>query len=350
MGKTTKPGVAAHRDLLQREPMKAAYLEQTGAPEVIRYGDLPEPMVKSHQLRVRVRAVAVNPIDTYVRSGLVPMELPKPFIVGCDFAGVVEAVGVDVKTVRVGDRVWGSNQGLLGRQGTFAEQIAVDEAWAYPTPPGVADELAAAGALVGITAHLGLVREANLQRAETVFVNGGSGGVGSTVIQIARALGARVFCSAGSDEKVRACRELGAEAAFNYRTQDVAAELKKVAPAGVNVWWETTREPDFDRAVAALAARGRFILMAGREARPPFPVGPFYVKGCALRGFVMFMATPEEQRTASRDLNRWLAGGQYRPRIDRVLPLSAAAEAHRLQEESTVRKSGALAGKIVLKP
>ena len=203
---------------------------------------------------------------------------------------------------------------------------------------------------MGITAHLGLVREARLQRGETLFVNGGSGGVGSTVIQLARALGARVFCCAGSDEKVRLCRELGAEAVFNYRTQDIAAELKKVAPAGVNVWWETTREPDFDRIVAGLAARGRTVLMAGREARPPFPVGPFYVKGCSLHGFVMFMATPDEQRTAARDLNRWLGGGQFKPRIDRVLPLAQAAEAHRIQEDSTIRKTGGLAGKIVLKP
>jgi NADPH2:quinone reductase len=157
-----------------------------------------------------------------------------------------------------------------------------------------------------------------------------------------------VFCCTGSDDKVRACHELGAEAAFNYRTQDVAAELKKVAPAGVNVWWESTREPDFDRAVAALAARGRMILMAGREARPSFPVGPFYVKGCSLHGFVMFMASPDEQRAAARDLNRWLAGGQFKPRIDRQLPLARAAEAHRLQEENTIGKSGSLTGKIVL--
>lgn len=330
--------------------MKAAYLDRTGPPEVIQFGELPPPSIKGHQLRVRVRAVAVNPIDTYIRSGLVPMDLPHPFIVGCDFAGVVEAVGVEVKHFRVGDRVWGSNQGLLGRQGTFAEQIAVDEVWAYPIPAGVTDDQAAAGALVGITAHLGLVREARLKSGETVFVNGGSGGVGSTVIQLARALGARVFCSAGGAAKVQACLELGAEAAFDYRSQEVAAELKKVAPAGVNVWWETTRDPDFDQAVAALAARGRFILMAGREARPPFPVGPFYVKGCSLHGFVMFAAPPEDQRAAAADLNRWLAGGQYKPRIDRVLALSETATAHRLQEESTVLKRGTLAGKLVVRP
>lgn len=330
--------------------MKAAYIERTGPPEVIQFGDLPPPSIRNQQLRVKVRAVAVNPIDTYIRSGMIPMDLPQPFVVGCDFAGVVEAVGVDVQQFRVGDRVWGSNQGLLGRQGTFAEVIAVDEHWAYPIPAGVTDDQAAAGALVGITAHLGLVREARLQRGETLFINGGSGGVGSTVLQCARALGARVFCSAGSDAKVQHCLQLGAEAAFNYRTQDLGAELRRLNPAGVNVWWETTREPDFDLAVTSLTARGRMILMAGREARPPFPVGPFYVKGCSLHGFVMFTATPDEQRIAATDLNRWLAAGHYRPRIDRVLPLSDAPLAHRLQESNTIQRSGELNGKIVLKP
>lgn len=330
--------------------MKAAFIERTGPPEVIQFGDQPTPSPGPNQILVRTRAVAVNPIDTYVRSGLVAMNLPIPFVVGCDFAGVVESVGAAVTRFRAGDRVWGSNQGLLGRQGTFAEQIAVDAEWAYPIPPAVSDEAAAAGALVSITAHLGLVREARLKPGETLFVNGGAGGVGSTVIQMARALGARVFTCAGSDAKAEACRALGAEAAFNYTTQNVGAELKKLVPNGVNVWWETTREPDFDRATAALAPRGRFILMAGRDARPPFPVGPFYVKGCSLLGFVMFAASPEDQQIAATDINRWLEQGALKPRIDRVLPLSEAATAHRLQEESTVRRQGSLSGKIVLKP
>jgi NADPH2:quinone reductase len=330
--------------------VQAAYLERTGPPEVIQFGELPTPEPGPGEVRVRVAAVAVNPIDTYLRAGLVAMPLPRPFIIGCDLAGTVHAVGPGAAQFRPGDRVWGSNQGLLGRQGTFAEFAVVEERWLYPAPAEVAPETLAAGALVGITAHLGLVRCARLQAGETVFVNGGGGGVGSTVIQLARALGARVLCSAGSDAKAAACLTLGAEAAVNHRTQDVAAELKRLAPGGVQVWWETTREPDFDRAVAALAPWGRCVLMAGREARPPFPVGPFYVKGCSLHGFAMFNAPAAEQRAAADDLNRWYAEGRLRPKIDRVLPLSAAAAAHRLQEDNTLHRAGTLAGKIVLKP
>ena len=259
-------------------------------------------------------------------------------------------VGPDVTRFDPGDRVWGSNQGLLGRQGTFAEYCAVDECWLYPTPHDVTDEQAAASALVGITAHLGLVRDAKLEKGETIFVHGGSGGVGSTVVQMAKAIGARVVATAGSAKKVELCRQLGADFVINYKTQNVEVELKSIAPAGVNVWWETLREPNFDLAVGALSARGRMIVIAGREARPSFPVGPFYVKGCSLHGFVMFTASPKEQQDAADDINRWLAEGKLKANIDRVMPLSQAAAAQRLQEESTIGHSGALAGKIVLKP
>jgi NADPH2:quinone reductase len=250
----------------------------------------------------------------------------------------------------VGDRVWGSNQGLLGRPGTFAEFVAADECWLYPTPLGVTDEQAAAVALVGITAHLGLVRDARLNRGETLFVNGGSGGVGSMVIQIGKILGARVVTTAGSDAKAERCQKLGADYVVPYKSVAPELALRKISPVGVNVWWETQREPDFDRAIASLAARGRMIVMAGREARPAFPVGPFYVKGCSLHGFVMFMATPEEQSNAADDLNAWLQEGRLKANIDRVLPLAEAAEAHRLQESNTIDRSGVLSGKIVLKP
>ena len=330
--------------------MKAAYINGTGPADSIVYGDLPTPEPKGNEVRVKVRAVAVNPVDTYIRAGAIAMPLTFPFIVGCDLAGVVDQVGPHATRFKPGDRVWGSNQGLLGRQGTFAEFVCTDENWLYPSPDGVKDEDLAAIALVGITAHLGLVRDAELQRGETVFVNGGSGGVGSMVVQMAKILASRVVTTAGSDEKVERCRALGADHVINYKTQDVLAETKRFAPGGVNVYWETLREPDFERTTEMLAERGRMVLMAGRDARPTFPVGPFYVKGCSLHGFVMFKATPAEQRACAEDINRWLTAGQLKAPIDRILPLSETAAAHKLQEENTVGKKGTLTGKIVLRP
>ena len=330
--------------------MKAALIKHTGPPEVITIEDVARPEPTNSQVLVRVEAVDVNPIDTYVRGGLVAMPLPIPYIIGCDLAGTVEAVGPQATRFKRGDRVWGSNQGLLGRQGTFAEYAAVDDQWLYATPPEVTSEAAVAMALVGITAHLGLVRDAKLKSGETLFVNGGTGGVGSAVVQMAKAIGARVITTAGSPQKLNLCRELGADLALNYKTDDVDARIKEFAPQGVNLWWETLREPDFDRTVGMLAQRGRMVVMAGRDARPPFPVGPFYVKGCSLFGFAMFNATAQEQQAAADDINRWLAAGKLKPNIDRTMSLDEAAAAHRLQEENTIGKAGTLTGKIVLKP
>jgi len=330
--------------------MKAAYVDKPGPADTIRYCDLPAPQPKGAEVLVKVGAVDVNPIDTYIRSGAVAMPIPLPYIPGCDLAGVVAEVGPTARRFKIGDRVWGSNQGLLGRQGTFAELAAVDECWLYPTPASCSDTQAVAASLVGITANLGLVRDARLRAGETLFIHGGTGGVGSMVVQMGKILGARVITTASSDEKLALCREYGADLAINYKTGDVEARVKEFAPGGVDVYWETYREPDFDRTVRMLAPRGRMILMAGRDARPPFPVGPFYVKGCRLIGFAMFNATPEEQRAAAEDINRWLAAGQLKPRIDRVLPLSEAATAHRLQEENVTGKDGQLMGKIVLTP
>ncbi|MBM97539.1 MAG: quinone oxidoreductase [Planctomycetaceae bacterium] len=330
--------------------MKAAYIEQTGPPENIIYGDLPQPEPAGRQVLVRMKAVAVNPIDTYLRNGANYWEMPMPFIIGCDLAGEVVECGSEVTRFKKGDRVWGSNQGLLGRQGTFAEYCAIDEDWLYPTPDRATDETAAACALVGITSHLGLFGRAQLQAGETVFVQGGSGGVGSMVLQMAKAAGARVVTTVGNDEKAKLCRDLGADHVINYRTEDVVKEVEAFSASGIDVVWETVREPNFDTLTAILAERGRLVLMAGRDARPEFPVGPFYVKGCSLHGFVMFKASADEQRECATQINEWLNAESLQPRISHRFGLCDAAAAHKLQEDNTLHQAGTLSGKIILKP
>ena len=251
--------------------MKAAFIEKTGPVDHITYGDVPKPKATGSHVLVHVKAVSVNPIDTYVRSGNVAMELPLPFIIGGDLAGVVDAVGPEAKRFKVGDRVWGSNQGLFGRQGTFAQFAAVDEQWLYNLPEEVSFEDGAAIALVGITAHLGLFRDANLKLAEKLFVYGGSGGVGSCIVQMARAIGALVMTTAGDDEKAQICRKLVRNAVVNYKTGNLDDALARFGP--VDVWFETLREPDLERAVTHLAMRGRLVVIAGRDAKPDVPDG-----------------------------------------------------------------------------
>lgn len=332
--------------------MKAAFLTETGGPDVIRYDELPTPEPGPTEVLVKVGAVAVNPIDTYIRSGSVALPIEFPYVIGCDLAGTVEKCGAEVKRLEPGDRVWGSNQSLFGRRGTFAEYAAVDEKWLYSTPEGETDAEAAAGALVGITAHLGLFLHAGLSEGETLFVNGGTGGVGSSVVQLAKAAGARVIATVGSEEKQTLCEDLGADRAVDYHRDDLDEEIRAFADptGGVNVWFETLREPTLDRTIGLMAKRGRIVLMAGREARPEFPVGPFYVNDLRMMGFAMFNASPEEQRQSAEAINRAYAAGRWQPNIGRTFPLSEAAAAHRLQEENTLARSGTLCGKIVLEP
>ncbi len=338
--------------------MLAAYITETGAPSVIQYGELPKPSPGPGEVLVKVEAVAVNPIDTYIRGGMIAMPLRFPFIPGCDLAGTIETVGLKVRRFKAGDRVWGSNQGLFGRQGTYAEYASVDEKWLYPTPPAETDAEAAAGALVGITAYLGLFRFARVQSGELVFVNGGSGGVGSSVIQQAKAAGAHVITTVGNAQKAAYCVSLGADVAVDYHSKSLDDEIRHYAASkgGINVWIETQREPTLERTISLMAPRGRIIIMAGRQARPELPLGPFYTHDLSLLGFAMFNASPYEQQecaTAINDLyarNGTVPGIGWHPAVGVTLPLSQAAAAHQLQEDNTLYKQGTLSGKIVLIP
>ncbi|MBM3970195.1 MAG: NADPH:quinone reductase [Planctomycetes bacterium] len=332
--------------------MKAAFIRQTGTPDVIAYGELPTPEPGPTEVLVKVGAVSVNPIDTYIRSGMIKVATSFPYIVGCDLAGTIEQVGSQVTRFKAGDRVWGSNQSLFGRRGSFAEYAAVDETWLYPTSAAMNDSQAAAGALTGITAHLGLFLNAGLKPGEVVLVNGGTGGVGSAVIQLAKAAGAKVIATVGNAEKKTLCESWGTDCVLDYHSATLDDQIKAFASAngGLQVWYETQAPTNFDRTIGLMSPRGRIIVMAGRNARPEFPNGAFYVKDLRLFGFAMFNATPDEQRACAEAINSLATRGGWHPQIGRTLPLAETATAHRLQEENTLQKQGTLTGKIVLVP
>lgn len=324
--------------------MKAAYILEVGPPENIEYGELPRPQVRKQDVLVQVSAVTVDPIDTYIRSGAYPVELPLPFVIGRDMTGVVVEVGSGVKRFRPGDRVWCNNQGYAGRQGTFAELVAVDQRLLYPLPDGV-DPLEAVAVLhSALTAVVGLFARARLRRGESVYVAGGSGNVGTAVLQLAKATGARVAVSAGSDEKAAWCEQLGADRVIRYKVEDTEAALRQFAPAGVDLYWDATGQPDLPQALAALARRGRMVLMSGLQHSSTLPIGAFYTKNCSLFGFTVTDATVAELAGYARKINQQLSQGSLAAKVSAVLPLSDAARAHRLCEEAHTF------GKIVLVP
>lgn len=328
--------------------MKAAVIHAPGPAACLSIEEVETPTIEDHQVLVKVVAASVNPIDTYIRSGTVKVDLPDPWIPGCDFAGVIQECGAAVTDFKIGQSVWGSNQGLFGNQGTLAEYVAVDEQWLYHRPDDVTAQDAAAVALTGITAHLGLFQHANLKADETVFVNGGTGGVGSMVVQLAKSVGAKVITTAGTTEKCQRATKLGADIVINYRQQDVAKALESVAGT-INVWFETLRTPNPSLTIPLMAKQGRYVVMAGRDAQPEFPIGPFYVKNLSMLGFAMFNATAQEQRTCAGDINRLLTSRQLKPIIGATFPLSQAAQAHQLQEDATLTSSANFMGKIVVR-
>jgi NADPH2:quinone reductase len=327
--------------------MKAAYVEKLGPPENIQFGELSEPVIRSSHVLVKVAAVVVNPIDTYIRRGAYPSRIEFPFIIGRDMVGTVESVGSSVQRFRPGDRVWCNNQGYHGRQGTFAEYLAIDEEFLYPLPRAVEEKEAVAVLHSATTASIGLLREARLRSGETIFINGGAGNVGSAVLQIAASLGARIIVTAGSEDDLAYCRSLGAIRAVNYKIEDVAKAISEFAGDGIDVYWDTTSKPDFERAVPLLAHRGRIILMAGLDALPVFPVGAFYTKDCSMHGFAITNATSQELKDCAKTINDALANGKLKSRISRIMPLAEAAAAHRLLEDSQ-RGLVKLSGKIIL--
>ncbi len=331
--------------------MKAAIVSSHGPAESLNVCDVPDPGAPSSgELLIEVTTSAVNPIDTYIRSGAVGGSIQGSWIPGCDFAGIVLAVGDGVTDFAAGHRVWGSNQSLAGRHGTLAQQINVDQQWVYPIPDGVADEAAAAGALTGITAHLGLHLHGQLKDGETVFVNGGTGGVGSAVVQLAKVAGATVIATVGSNEKKEVAKRLGADGVINYRETHVAEAIQQATAdtGGIDVWFETLRTPEPENAIPLMAKRGRMIVMAGRDARPVLPVGPLYVNDLRVLGFAMFNASAAEQREAAEAINTLATAGTYQPLVGARFSLSDAAKAHQLQEDNTIGGAGTLMGKIVV--
>lgn len=324
--------------------MKAAYINNTGPADTIIFGQLPTPTLESNQVLVKVTCVTVNHIDTYIRAGNYPIDLDFPFIIGRDAVGVVEAVGARVANFKKGDLVWTNNQGIQGRPGTFAEYIAVDDELLYPLPNNVDPKEAVAVLHGAVTATAGIILAAKLRDGETIFVNGGAGGVGSAVIQMAKARGATVIASAGSEEKVAWCKKIGANHAFNYKTESVEKKVLELVPYGVDAFWDTSREPNLEVAVHLMGNNGRIVLMAGKkDYKALLPVTDFYRKDLSINGFSVNHASPDELRNYALIINRCMADKILVAKIAMELPLSSAAKAHKMLESDP-----ALWGKIVL--
>lgn len=324
--------------------MRAAFIREAGSTEAIQIGELTVPQPGPTDVLVRMQASNVNHVDLFVRSGAFPTHTPFPFIIGRDLVGTVVTVGSGVASFATGDRVWSNSLGYGGRQGALAEYAVVCAERLYPLPDAADPTQAAAVLHTGATAHIGLVREAGLRPGETIFVEGAGGGVGSAIVQMASAIGARVIATAAPQDEDW-CRSCGADVVFDYHHDDLYDQVQRAAPEGVDIWWDNSGRNDFTQCLPLLGFGGRAVLMSGLQGpNPTLPVGAMYTKEVTLYGFAISNASVSDLADAANTINHMLDAGQLRARIGKSFALEDAAKAHETME------TGGIRGRVIVRP
>jgi NADPH2:quinone reductase len=317
--------------------MKAIVVKEFGAPDVMKLEEVPDPTPGPGQLLIRVHAVGVNPVESYIRAGTYARKPTLPYTPGSDVGGTVEKVGSNVTTFKPGDRVY-----TQGAAGGYAQLMLCDEALAHPLPARVSF---AQGAALGVpysTAWRALFMRARARAGETLLVHGASGGVGTAAVELGRSHGLRVIGTAGTKEGLDLAREHGAHHVLNHRDADY---LQQVLPLtgniGVDVVLEMLANVNLDHDLDVLARNGRVVVIGNR--------GPIEInarmamaRDAAILGMTLFNCTPDDLRRIHSALVAGLANGTLRPVVGRELPLAQAGEAQRAVIEEKAF------GKIVL--
>jgi NADPH2:quinone reductase len=329
--------------------MKAILMTQPGLPDLLEFRDIPEPtLTQPGQIKVRLRAAGVNPVDTKIRRNGLMLPGGYPAVLGCDGAGEVVEAGAGVGRFRPGDRVWFCNGGLGGEPGNYAEFTVLDERWAAPMPESLDFETAAAGPLVLITAWGMLYDRGRLQPGQTVLIHAAAGGVGHVAVQLGKLRGARVLATVGSAENAELAKSFGADEAIDYREQDFVEAVNTLTGGrGADLVAELVNPEVFARSIGCTAHFGDLVTLLDPGEVP--------LKEARLRnlriGFEL-MLTPmlrnlEDARAHHVEIleqcGRWIDEGKLRLLVSQVLPLEKAAAAH-IQLET-----GHTVGKVVLK-
>jgi NADPH:quinone reductase-like Zn-dependent oxidoreductase len=293
--------------------MKAVFIERFGGPEVLTYGDQPDPVAGPGQVVVDVAAASVNGADWRVRAGQYG-NAKFPLILGRDFSGTVSAAAADVSDLKVGDSVFGVLE--AGREGAYAEKLAIAAAIISRKPAALSHAEAAAMALTGLTAIISIETSLKLQRGETILIQGGAGGVASFAIQLAKHIGARVITTTSTGNRDYVCG-LGADEIIDYNTQDFASTV-----GGCDAVFDTVGGEVGAKSFAVLRPGGRAAFIASGPTAPKSERSDV----TSLRPAVGRSRPPLER------IGQLVAGGAVRPPNIVLFPLSQAVEAHRISE------------------
>jgi NADPH2:quinone reductase len=316
--------------------MRFVDLPSSGAPEVMKIAAGPIPMPGEGQILVRAQAIGVNRPDVAQRQGIYPPPKDASPILGLELAGEVAAVGPGVAGYAIGDNVCG-----LANGGAYAEYCLLPVGQVLPFPKGYDAVKAAALPETFFTVWANLFQMAGLTEGESVLIHGGSSGIGTTAIQLARAFGAEVYATAGSKDKCEACEKLGAKRAINYKSEDFAEVIKaETGGQGVDVVLDMIGAAYFDKNIASLAKDGCLSIIAflGGAVADKVNLQPIMVKRLTVTGSTMRPRTAEEKRAIRDDLlfQVWplLEAGTVAPVIHKTFAFEDVAEAHRLMETS----------------
>ncbi len=313
-------------------------------PERLALVDIPLPEPKAGEVRIRVEAAGVNFPDALIVQKKYQLQPPLPFIPGTEVAGTVDAVGPDVKRLKVGDRV-GAFVGLGG----FAEFVCAPAAMTAPLQPGVSTETAAAFTLTYATSHHALFDRGQLKAGETLAVLGAGGGVGLAAVELGKLAGARVIAVASSEEKLDAARAHGADETINYARGDLREALKTATGGkGADVIYDPVGGKHTEAALRSLAWRGRLLVVGFADGEiPQIPANLLLIKGTSAVGVFwgeFAKREPQANQAMLTELFTWLAQGKLKPHVSRTYPL---AEAPRALEALLERRA---VGKLVIKP
>lgn len=324
--------------------MKAIRVHETGGPDVMKYQDVPDPSMESGQVLVRIHAAGVNPVDTYIRSGLPGRQPTLPYTPGSDGAGIIVSVGSGVTGIAPGDRVYLAGTAAGPYAGTYAELAACEPSQVYRLPAAVSFAQGAAMNVPYATAYRAMFDRAAALPGETLFVHGGSGGVGIAAIQLARAAGITVFASAGTERGRTLVLDQGAHQVFDHTAPDyLGAVMAATGGRGVDVILEMLANVNLDKDLGLLAHRGRVVVI-GSRGRVEIDARQTMGRDAAILGMTLLNATPQDRVRIHAALVAGLENGTLRPVVGREFPLADASAAH-----VAVMQPGAY-GKIVLVP
>jgi NADPH:quinone reductase len=317
--------------------MKAIQIKQTGGPEAMELVELPVPQPKPNEALVKIQASGVNFIDVYNREGR--YKAPLPFVLGQEAAGVVSAVGTEVKGVALGDRV--AYTSVLG---SYAEYAAVPADRLVKVPPGVGEREAAAAMLQGMTAHYLSHDTFPLKKSQTALIHAAAGGVGLLLVQMARNIGASVIATVSTEEKAKLARAAGADEVILYTQSDFEAETKRLTGGkGVDVVYDSVGKTTFEKGLNLLRPRGMMVLFGGSSGA----VAPFDPLVLTQKGSIFltrpslghYTITPQELQQRAGAVFGMIREGRLKLRIEHVYPLAEAQQAHRdLEARNTTGK------------